>query len=103
MYIKRAAEDVVKQITKQFGVLLITGPRQVGKTTLLQKLAAKDRKYVTWESIKHFKVLEPLSDPERFGALAQPKINIGTGAVVCMANDLLLLDKKNWSVPAWLI
>jgi predicted AAA+ superfamily ATPase len=47
MYIKRAAEDVVKQISKQFGVLLITGPRQVGKTTLLQKLAEKNRKYVT--------------------------------------------------------
>jgi predicted AAA+ superfamily ATPase len=39
MYIKRAAEDVVIQISKQFGVLLITGPRQVGRTTLLQKLA----------------------------------------------------------------
>jgi predicted AAA+ superfamily ATPase len=47
MYIKRAAEDVVNQISKQFGVLLITGPRQVGKTTLLQKLAEKTRKYVT--------------------------------------------------------
>lgn len=47
MYIKRAAEDVVRQISKQFGVLLITGPRQVGKTTLLQRLAEKDRKYVT--------------------------------------------------------
>ena len=47
MYIKRAAEDVVLQISKQFGVLLITGPRQVGKTTLLQKLAEKGRGYVT--------------------------------------------------------
>src|SRR5690554_2013494 len=47
MYIKRAAEEVVNQISNQFGVLLITGPRQVGKTTLLQKLAGRDRKYVT--------------------------------------------------------
>ncbi len=47
MYIKRAAEEVVLQISKQFGVLLITVPRQVGKTTLLLKLAGKERKYVT--------------------------------------------------------
>ncbi len=55
------------------------------------------------ESIKPFKVLDPLSDPGRFGELAQLKINIGTGAVVCMANDLLPIDKKNWYVPVWLI
>jgi hypothetical protein len=47
------------------------------------------------ESIKHFKVLDQLTDPEKFGGLAQLKINIGTGAVVCMANDLLPIDKKN--------
>ena len=55
------------------------------------------------ESIKHFKVLEPLTQPEKFGELAQLKINIGTGAVACMANDLLPIDKNNWYVPAWLI
>lgn len=55
------------------------------------------------ESIKHFKVLDPLTDPEKFGELAQLKINIGTGAVACMANDLLPIDKKNWYVPVWMI
>lgn len=49
-YIKRAAEDTIKRISKMFPVLLVTGPRQVGKTTLLKKLAdgeKNDRKYVT--------------------------------------------------------
>ncbi|GHU49296.1 ATPase [Clostridia bacterium] len=55
------------------------------------------------ETIKHFKVLAPVSEPERFGSLEQLKIEIGTGAVVCMANDLLPIDRKNWSVPVWLI
>ena len=32
---------------RTFKVLLITGPRQVGKTTLLQKLAEENRSYVT--------------------------------------------------------
>jgi len=55
------------------------------------------------DSIKHFKVLDPLTEPEKFGELAQLKINIGTGAVACMANDLLPIDNKNWCVPAWMI
>lgn len=52
-YIKRAAEDMVTQVSKMFPVLLVTGPRQVGKTTLLQRLAeiqrstGVERKYVT--------------------------------------------------------
>jgi predicted AAA+ superfamily ATPase len=55
------------------------------------------------EAIKNFKVLNPLSEPERFGELEQYKIEIGNGAVICLAGDLLPLDQKNWFVPAWLI
>ena len=54
-------------------------------------------------AVKHFQVLEPVTDPERFGEMAQMKVHIGNGAVVCMANDLLPLDAKNWVVPVWLI
>jgi predicted AAA+ superfamily ATPase len=54
-------------------------------------------------AVKHFKALEPVTEPDKFGEAAQYKINIGNGAVVCMANDLLPIDKKNWYVPAWMI
>ena len=47
MYIKRAIEDVVRKTAAAFPVLLVTGPRQVGKTTLLQQIAEDNRKYVT--------------------------------------------------------
>ena len=47
MYIKRAIEDTVIKISKTFPVLLVTGPRQAGKTTLLTQLAESERKYVT--------------------------------------------------------
>jgi len=47
MYINRAIEDTVLNISKFFRVLLVTGPRQVGKTTLLQRLAGDKRQYVT--------------------------------------------------------
>lgn len=38
MYIKRHAEDTVKQLSEMFGAVLVAGPRQVGKTTMLEKL-----------------------------------------------------------------
>lgn len=37
-YIKRAAEDTVARVSEMFPVLLVTGPRQVGKTTMLQNV-----------------------------------------------------------------
>ncbi len=52
-YIKRAVEDTIVRVSNMFPVLLVTGPRQVGKTTLLQKLSDEqkensiERKYVT--------------------------------------------------------
>ena len=54
-------------------------------------------------AIKHFGVLKPVTEPEKFGELSQTKMKIGNGAVVCMANDLLPIDAKNWYVPVWLI
>lgn len=47
VYIKRAIEETVTRVSKMFPVMLVTGPRQVGKTTLLRKLAEENRKYVT--------------------------------------------------------
>jgi predicted AAA+ superfamily ATPase len=55
------------------------------------------------EAVKHFKVLHPVTEPEKFDALEQYKLEIGEGAVICMANDLIPVDRKNWYVPAWLI
>lgn len=55
------------------------------------------------DAIKHFGVLESVTEPEKFGELSQTKMKIGNGAVVCMANNLLPIDAKNWYVPAWMI
>ena len=54
---------------------------------------------------KNFSVLSPIEwEPEtdEFGA-AHLKTTIGTGAVVCLASDLIPIDRKNWYVPAWCI
>jgi predicted AAA+ superfamily ATPase len=47
MFIKRALESVVKEVSNTYPVLLVTGPRQIGKTTLLEHVADNDRKYVS--------------------------------------------------------
>lgn len=54
-------------------------------------------------AIKNFKVLEPVTGGEKFGGLETLKAEIGTGSVICMANDLLPVNEKNWYVPVWLI
>ncbi len=47
MYIARQLEGFIDTASKQFPVLLLTGARQVGKTTLLKHLSREDRTYVT--------------------------------------------------------
>ena len=57
------------------------------------------------DAVKNFSVLKPIEkEPEtdEFGA-SHLKTEIGTGAVVCMASDLIPIDRKNWYVPAWII
>ena len=42
-YISRTMEKTVDKMKKSFPVIMITGPRQVGKTTLLSMMAEKDK------------------------------------------------------------
>jgi predicted AAA+ superfamily ATPase len=50
MYISRAMESVVQKATGLFPVVLVTGPRQVGKTTMLEKLTERSRTYVSLDA-----------------------------------------------------
>lgn len=47
MYVPRTIEPFVKSASEQFPVLLVTGARQVGKTTFLQHLSRGGREYGT--------------------------------------------------------
>ena len=44
MYIKRHAEKTVEQLSNMFGAVLVAGPRQVGKTTMLEQLTGEMNK-----------------------------------------------------------
>ena len=47
MYLTRTLEEFFHKAASQFPVMLVTGARQVGKTTFLRHLSEKDRRYVT--------------------------------------------------------
>ncbi|MGB4508727.1 MAG: ATP-binding protein [Syntrophomonadaceae bacterium] len=74
MYIKRALEKTILEMQNSFPVVLVTGPRQVGKTTMLQKLADNRRNYVTLDDpmVRDLAV----SDPELFLQRFKPPVII---------------------------
>ncbi len=47
MYVERTLESFIQSATNQFPVILVTGARQVGKTTVLRHLCKETRTYVT--------------------------------------------------------
>ena len=74
-YIPRSLETVVAQVTKEYPVVLVTGPRQVGKTTMLQKLMeGTARSYVTLDDLNERNLAK--SDPEMFLQLHKPPVLI---------------------------
>lgn len=103
-YIKRNLENVVNQVTKEYPVVLVTGPRQVGKTTMLRKLMeGTNRGYVTLDDLNERAIAK--SDPELFLQLHKPPVLIDE---VQYAPELFTYIKmnvdKNYEMGAfWLI
>lgn len=76
-YVERHLAKIVKRVSKQFPVVLVTGPRQVGKTTMLKKLAEDEginRGYVTLDNIED-RILAK-QDPAMFLKLNPPPVLI---------------------------
>ena len=103
-YITRNLEHVVSQVTKEYPVVLVTGPRQVGKTTMLLKLMdGTNRGYVTLDDWNERNIAK--TDPELFLQLHKPPILIDE---VQYAPELFTyikmhVDKTHESGAFWLI
>ncbi|MDR1961948.1 MAG: AAA family ATPase, partial [Gracilibacteraceae bacterium] len=74
MLYKRTIEAVVRAISSTFPVLILTGPRQVGKTTLLQGIAEEGRQYIALDSPTNRALAK--SDPELFLQRLKPPVII---------------------------
>lgn len=76
-YIKRNMEEIFLTLNKQYPAILVTGPRQVGKTTMLQKLIhleACKRNYVSLDDLNDRALAK--SDPAMFFQIHKPPILI---------------------------
>lgn len=72
-YIKRSVENKLEQLSKSFPVIMITGSRQVGKTTLLNNLQKQSKSEINYVSLDNLSVRalakeEPELFLERFKA-----------------------------------
>lgn len=66
-YIKRSMEEQLNKMAKSFPVVMITGPRQVGKTTLLNSIKENDNNNINYVSLDDLSVRAlAIEDPEMF-------------------------------------
>lgn len=74
-YIVRNMEAVISMVTKEYPVVLVTGPRQVGKTTMLRRLMENtERGYVSLDDLNERTIAK--NDPELFLQLHKPPVLI---------------------------
>lgn len=64
MYIKRTIENTVKNLAEQFPVIVVSGARQVGKSTMLQMIKDNGMAYVTLDDLVARNLA--ISDPKYF-------------------------------------
>ncbi len=76
-YISRHIEERVLELSKSYSAILVTGPRQAGKTTMLRSLSEKEnigRKYVTLDDLTLRDMAK--NDPALFLQLHNPPLLI---------------------------
>ena len=74
-YLKRSLESIVREASAEYPVVLVTGPRQVGKATMLQKLMEDtDRSYVSLDDLNERALAK--NDPELFLQIHKPPVLI---------------------------
>jgi predicted AAA+ superfamily ATPase len=66
-YIRRDIEPTMLELSNSYAAILLTGPRQVGKTTTLRALSEPGRAYVTLDDIDERRLAR--NDPEAFLSL----------------------------------
>lgn len=102
MLIERTVKDTILETSETFPVLLLTGPRQVGKSTLLESLAEPSRKRVTLDNPTVRALAK--KDPELFLQRYAPPVLIDE---VQYAPELfpyikILVDKRKQCGDFWL-
>ena len=66
-YIKRDMEGLVLSLSEEYSCVLVSGPRQVGKSTMLKHIMKSDRNVVTLDDLNERALAK--TDPEMFLAM----------------------------------
>lgn len=101
-YIYRSLEDFFRKNARHFPAILLTGPRQVGKTTFLKHLSEENRKYVSLDIPRERNLAK--EDPELFLERHKPPVLIDE---IQYAPELLpiikvMIDKEQRGGMFWL-
>ncbi|HBR18719.1 MAG: GTP-binding protein [Chlamydiae bacterium GWC2_50_10] len=88
-YIRRSLEPVLKRAAKEFPAVVLTGPRQAGKTTLLKHLFSASHRYLSLEAPDVR--LAATSDPRSFIRMYPPPVIFDE---IQYAPDLLFYVKE---------
>ncbi|MDD2716259.1 MAG: ATP-binding protein [Candidatus Wallbacteria bacterium] len=102
MYITRTLEKYIIQAGAQFPVLLVTGARQVGKTTFLRHLCKKDRAYITLDDPMALTLAK--EDPALFFQRFRPPLLIDEiqYAPELLPHIKMMVDQDHRSGAFWL-
>ena len=73
-YIKRDIEKTILDVSKSYASLIVTGPRQVGKSTTLRQIAEKNRNEVSLDDLEARRLAK--TDPEMFLSIHKPPLLI---------------------------
>ena len=76
-YINRHMESRILELSRSYSAILLTGPRQAGKTTMLRKLAEREnagRRYVTLDDFSERDMAK--NDPALFLQIHKPPVLI---------------------------
>lgn len=75
-YITRTLQKKVLELSEEYAAILITGPRQVGKTTMLQELIKENgpREYVSLDDLTELSLAK--RDPSLFFQIHKPPVLI---------------------------
>jgi hypothetical protein len=102
-YIKRDLEEKIIALSKEYSSILITGPRQVGKTTVLRQLMESNREYVTLDDLEERSLAK--RDPAMFLQMHTTPIMIDEVQYAPELFSYIKMEIDNGAAPGtfWLI
>jgi len=100
-YIKRDIDPLVLEVSKSYSAVIITGPRQVGKTTTLRRLLGEGRRFVSLDNKENRQLAQ--TDPELFLSLNPAPVIIDEVQYAPELFPYIKMEINNGASPSYLM